>query len=454
MVLFGSGFVRVRGVILAAPNMDVMVSLCKRRGFIFPSSEIYGGFASTWDYGPLGSELKRNVKEAWWRRVVWERPDVEGLDASILMAPQVWVASGHVDSFSDPLVECKSCHRRYRADLLEEMLCPECGSTDMTEPRQFNMMFKTFVGPVEADAAVAYLRPETCQGIFVNFENVLNTARPTPKLPFGIAQIGKAFRNEIVTGNFTFRTREFEQFELEYFVHPEQADQVLLEWRDERLRWYTDLGVDPEHLRIREHEKKELAHYAAACYDIEYRFPDPMSWKELEGIANRTDYDLRKHGASSGHPLRYFDDGSGEYIDPYVIEPSGGVDRAVLVLLLDAYHEEEVRGRKRIVLKLHPTLAPIKVAIFPLKRNKPELVDLAQGIAAQLRPHMRTVYEQTGAIGRLYRRMDEIGTPYCITVDFQSLEDPTVTVRERDSMEPERVHGDELLPYLRKRIPW
>ncbi|MBN1483349.1 MAG: glycine--tRNA ligase [Chloroflexia bacterium] len=439
---------------MAAPSMDLMVSLCKRRGFVFPSSEIYGGFASTWDYGPLGAELKRNLKQAWWRRVVWERPDVEGLDAAILMSPQVWVASGHVSSFSDPLVECKGCHHRFRADTLEGPNCPNCGSAELTEPRQFNMMFKTFVGPVEEDAAVAYLRPETCQGIFVNFDNVLNSARPTPKLPFGIAQIGKAFRNEIVTGNFTFRTREFEQFELEYFVHPEQAEAMLQEWLQERLRWYTDLGIDPEHLRLREHEEKELAHYAARCYDIEYRFPDPLGWRELEGIANRTDYDLRKHSEYSGHPLRYFDDSSGEYVDPYVIEPSGGVDRALLIFLLDAYHEEEVRGRKRVVLRLHPLLAPIKVAVFPLKRNQPELVEMAQDLARQLRPHMRTIYEETGAIGRLYRRMDEVGTPYCVTVDFDSLKGQTVTVRERDSMEQERVHVQDLLGYLRKKITW
>ncbi len=439
---------------MAAKTLDQIVSLCKRRGFIFPSSEIYGGFASTWDYGPLGAELKRNVKEAWWRRVVWERPDVEGVDASILMSPQVWIASGHVESFTDPLVECRDCHHRFRADLLEEMRCLNCGGTDLTEPRQFNMMFKTFVGPVEDDAAVAYLRPETCQGILVNFENVRNTARPTPKLPFGIAQIGKAFRNEIVTGNFTFRTREFEQFELEYFVRPEDAERVHQEWLEERMRWYTDLGVTPEHLRIRRHEEHELAHYAAACYDIEYRFPDPMGWKELEGIANRTDYDLRKHSEYSGRSLEYFDDQTGEHLFPHIIEPSGGVDRALLVFLIDAYHEEEVRGRERVVLKLHPLLAPIKVAVFPLKRNEPALVEMARRIAGRLRPHMRTIYDDTGAIGRLYRRMDEVGTPYCITVDFSSLEDGTVTVRDRDTMEQERVQEGNLLSFLREKIPW
>lgn len=439
---------------MAATSMDTIVSLCKRRGFIFPSSEIYGGFASTWDYGPLGSELKRNVKQAWWRRVVWERPDVEGIDAAILMAPQVWVASGHVESFADPLVECKSCHHRFRADQLEEMRCIYCGSTDLTEARQFNMMFKTFVGPVEDEAAVAYLRPETCQGIFVNFENVLNTARPAPKLPFGIAQIGKAFRNEIVTGNFTFRTREFEQFELEYFVRQEEAEQSLQEWVDARMRWYTDLGVKAERLRIRPHEEDELAHYAASCYDIEYRFPDPMGWKELEGIANRTDYDLRRHAEYSGQTMDYFDEERGERIFPYIIEPSGGVDRAVLVFLLDAYHEEKVRKRKRVVLRLHPALAPIKAAVFPLKRNEPQLVEIAQEIAARLRPHMRAIYDDTGAIGRLYRRMDEAGTPYCITVDFQSLEDRTVTVRDRDSMEQDRVHVEEVLPYLQDHLAW
>ncbi|MGC8874097.1 MAG: glycine--tRNA ligase [Chloroflexia bacterium] len=439
---------------MAAPSMDVLYSLCKRRGFIFPSSEIYGGFASTWDYGPFGVEMKRNVKEAWWRRIVWERPDVEGIDGAILMSPRIWEVSGHVSSFTDPLVECKTCHQRFRPDLLPEMRCPNCGGTDFTEPRQFNMMFKTFVGPVEDEASVAYLRPETCQTIFVNFENVLNTARPTPKLPFGIAQIGKAFRNEIVTGNLTFRTREFEQFELEYFCRPEDAPRIHQEWIQERLRWYIELGVAPEHLRVRPHEPEELAHYAAACSDIEYRFPDPLGWKELEGIANRTDFDLRRHSEGSGHPLRYYDETTGEHIIPYVIEPSGGVDRAMLVFLLDAYDEEIVRGEKRVVLRLHPLLAPVKVAVFPLKRNVPALVEMAKGIFARLRPHMRALYDDTGAIGRLYRRMDEVGTPYCITVDFQSLEDATVTVRDRDTMEQVRVHVEELLPYLRERIPW
>lgn len=439
---------------MPAPNMDILVSLCKRRGFVFPSSEIYGGFASTWDYGPLGSELKRNVKEAWWRRVVWERPDVEGIDGAILMSPRIWEVSGHVASFTDPLIECKSCHQRFRPDLLEAKVCPNCGGQEFTDPRQFNMMFKTFIGPVEDDAAVAYLRPETCQTIFVNFQNVLNTARPTPKLPFGIAQVGKAFRNEIVTGNFTFRTREFEQFELEYFCRPEEAPQVYQEWVQERLRWYTDLGIRPERLRVRQHEQKELAHYAAACSDIEYLFPDPLGWKELEGIANRTDFDLRRHSEGSGQPLDYFDEATGQHLVPYVIEPSGGVDRAILVFLLDAYDEEEVRGEKRVVLRLHPALAPIKAAVFPLKRNAPEIVALAKGIAGKLQRHMRAIYDDTGAIGRLYRRMDEVGTPFCITVDFQSLEDQTVTVRDRDTMQQERVHVEELLDYLRERIPW
>jgi glycyl-tRNA synthetase len=439
---------------LSAPNMETLVSLCKRRGYVFPSSEIYGGFASTWDYGPLGSELKRNVKDAWWRSVVWQRSDVEGIDGAILMSPRIWEVSGHVASFTDPLIECKSCHQRFRPDMLESLVCPNCGGTDFTDPRQFNMMFKTFIGPVEEDAAVAYLRPETCQTIFVNFENVLNTARPTPKLPFGIAQVGKAFRNEIVTGNFTFRTREFEQFELEYFCRPEDAPRIHQEWIAERLKWYTDLGVQPEHLHVRPHEEKELAHYAAACSDIEYLFPEPLGWRELEGIANRTDFDLRRHSEGSGHPLDYFDEATGQHLNPYVIEPSGGVDRAILVFLLDAYHEEEVRGEKRVVLRLHPALAPIKVAVFPLKRNKPELVELAKGIAGNLQQHVRAIYDDTGAIGRLYRRMDEVGTPYCITVDFQSLEDRTVTVRDRDTMQQERVGVAELQAYLSEKIPW
>jgi glycyl-tRNA synthetase len=338
--------------------------------------------------------------------------------------------------------------------MLESKVCPNCGGTEFTDPRQFNMMFKTFIGPVEEDAAVAYLRPETCQTIFVNFENVLNTARPAPKLPFGIAQVGKAFRNEIVTGNFTFRTREFEQFELEYFCRPEDAPRIHQEWIAARLQWYIDLGLKPEHLRVRPHEEKELAHYAAACSDIEYLFPEPLGWKELEGVANRTDYDLRRHGEGSGHPLEYFDEASGQRLLPYVIEPSGGVDRAILVFLLDGYDEEEVRGEKRVVLRLHPTLAPIKAAVFPLKRNVPELVEMAKGIAGRLQSSMRAIYDDTGAIGRLYRRMDEIGTPCCITVDFQSLEDGTVTVRDRDTMQQDRVRADELLAYLRARIPW
>jgi len=439
---------------MSAPNMETLVSLCKRRGLIFPSSEIYGGFASTWDYGPLGSELKRNVKDAWWRSVVWQRSDIEGIEGAILMAPRIWEVSGHLASFTDPLIECKSCNQRFRPDMVEDLVCPNCGANEFTDPRQFNMMFKTFVGPIEDEAAVAYLRPETCQTIFVNFENVLNTARPVPKLPFGIAQIGKAFRNEIVTGNFTFRTREFEQFEVEYFCRPEHAPRLYEEWIAERLKWYTDLGIQPDRLRVRPHEEKELAHYAVACSDIEYRFPEPLGWRELEGIANRTDFDLRRHSEASGHPLDYFDEPTGQHLAPYVIEPSGGVDRAILVFLLDAYHEEQVRKKKRVVLRLHPALAPIKAAVFPLKRNKPELVEMAQGVAGNLQQHMRAIYDDTGAIGRLYRRMDEVGTPYCITVDFQSLEDRTVTVRDRDTMEQNRVHADELLALLRDRIPY
>jgi len=427
-------------------DMDTLVSLCKRRGYIFQSSEIYGGFGSAWDYGPLGVELKRNVKNVWWRDLVQKREDIVGLDASILMSPQVWIASGHVEKFTDPLVDCKSCKRRFRADQVGDR-CPECDG-ELTEARQFNTMFKTFVGPVEDDASVAYLRPETAQGIFVNFPNVQSATRR--KLPFGIAQIGKAFRNEITPGNFTFRTREFEQMEIEYFVTPGTDEEWFEYWVKERLEWYKRYGIEEENLRLREHGPEELSHYSKATHDIEYSFP--FGWSELEGIANRTDFDLRRHAEFSGKDMAYFDEETGEHIYPYVIEPSGGIDRAALAFLVDAYHEEEVRGRKRVLLRLHHDLAPVKVAVLPLLRNRPEIVALAKEIARDLRPHFVVIYDDTASIGRLYRRQDEIGTPYCVTVDVQSLEDRAVTVRERDSMEQMRPPIAELKDFLLEKL--
>ncbi len=425
------------------PDMDTIVSLCKRRGYIFPSSEIYGGYGGFWDYGPLGVELKNNVKRAWWKAVVQERDDVVGQDAAIVMNPEVWRASGHVTEFTDPLVDCKSCKRRFRADDVKGDVCPECGG-ELTDVRRFNLMFKTFVGPVEDQAAVAYLRPETAQGIFVNFLNVQTAMRK--KLPFGIAQIGKAFRNELTPGNFTFRSREFEQMEVEYFVRPGTDEEWHQRWIQDRYDWYIRLGIRAESLRIRPHTKDELAHYARACADVEYNFP--MGWAELEGIANRTDFDLRQHSQASGRDLTFYDEETGEHIIPYVIEPSGGVDRAMLTFLLDAYHEEEVRKEKRVVLRLHKDLAPIKVAVLPLLRNRPEIVTLAREITRTLKPHMMAVYDDTGAIGRLYRRQDEVGTPFCVTVDVQSLEDRAVTIRARDFMEQIRVSVAELKDVL------
>jgi len=414
-------------------DMDKLVSLCKRRGFIFQSSEIYGGLGSCWDYGPMGVELKNNVKKAWWKAHVQERDDMVGLDASILMHPKTWVASGHVGSFADPLSECKSCHLRWRADEAKDGRCPACGG-ELTPPRMFNLMFRTFIGPVEEEAAQIYLRPETAKGIFVNFQNVLTSSRK--KLPFGIAQMGKAFRNEITPGNFIFRTREFEQMEIEYFVKPGTDEQWLRHWLDERFNWYIDLGIARENLRLRRHEPEELAHYAKECYDIEYLFP--WGWAELEGIANRTDFDLRQHSQSSGKDLTYFDEESGEHIIPFVIEPSAGVDRSALAFLIDAYHEEEVRGETRVVLRFHQDLAPIKVAVLPLSRNE-ELIPPAKEVYALLRKHFMEDYDDSQSIGRRYRRQDEIGTPYSVTIDFETLEDHAVTIRDRDSMKQIRV---------------
>ncbi|MGI8587593.1 MAG: glycine--tRNA ligase [Chloroflexia bacterium] len=430
-------------------QLDTIVSLAKRRGFVFQSSEIYGGFSSTWDYGPLGTELKRNVKAAWWRINVQERDDVVGLDSAILMAPQVWEASGHLANFSDPLVDCKQCKMRFRADEIDTTRCPNCGG-ELTSARNFNLMFKTFVGPVEDAASVAYLRPETAQGIFVNFLNVQGSMRR--KLPFGIAQQGKSFRNEITPGNFIFRTREFEQMELEYFVRPGEDEEWYRHWRQARFDWYTRLGVRADRLRLRDHEAAELAHYSKATADIEYLFP--MGWSELEGISNRTDFDLGRHAAASGKDLSYFDEETGSRFLPYVIEPAVGVDRAALVFLLDAYDEEKVGDKDdtRVVLRLHPELAPIKVAVMPLSKKEP-LTALAQEIHATVRRTYMSQYDQTGgAIGKRYRRQDEIGTPLCITVDFDSLEDRAVTIRERDSMAQIRVPIAEVMPALREKL--
>ena len=414
-------------------TMEKIVSLSQRRGFIFPSSEIYGGLSSCWDYGPLGVELKQNVKQAWWRNIVQERDDMVGLDASILMHPQTWAASGHLEQFADPLVECKQCHLRWRSDEVTDNKCPSCGG-ELTEPHLFNLMFKTFMGPVEEDANVVYLRPETAQGIFVNFENVLNTTRK--RLPFGIAQLGKAFRNEITTGNFIFRSREFEQMEIEYFVRPETADEWFDYWLEERRKWYLNLGIRDDNLRLRPHGDEELAHYARKCYDIDYNFP--MGWAELEGIANRGDYDLVQHAKHSGKEMTYFDEESNEHIVPYIIEPSAGVDRSVLAFLCDAYDEEMAQGELRVVLHLHPTLAPYKVAVLPLSK-KENLAKAAREVYDGLRPCWMVHYDDTQSIGRRYRRQDEVGTPYCVTIDFQSLEDNQVTIRERDSMNQIRV---------------
>jgi glycyl-tRNA synthetase len=542
---------------MPASSLETIVSLCKRRGFVFPSSSVYGGLGSTWDYGPLGVELKNNVKRAWWRAVVHERDDMEGLDAAILMNRLVWKYSGHEATFSDPMTDCRACKARPRADHVfvaqkgrdpkgmveinaaiaaKELACPKCGSKDLTEARPFNLMFRTSVGPVDTgdDSGLVYLRPETAQGIFVNFGNVLDTMRR--KLPFGIAQVGKAFRNEITPGNFTFRTREFEQMEIEYFVRPGEDEAAHEMWIAERKRWYLDLGMRADNLRVREQEKHELAHYAKRCVDLEYLFP--MGWSELEGIANRTDFDLKAHSRSPGNPdavgeLHYFDQEQKKHYVPFVIEPSAGADRATLAFLCDAYDDslvkeppaedttklrelvesfarsvarregmdadvkqrlqaaaeaiaaglpatlprliglmddadaskievmKKVRGvgekiaeeHTRTVLHLHPRLAPLTVAVFPLKRNEPRLVELARSIKRDLqRTGLRAVYDDTGAIGKLYRRQDEIGTPWCITVDFQSLEDQTVTVRDRDSMQQERAPLGEIGPTLLARL--
>ncbi len=435
------------------PNMDALVALAKRRGFVFPSSEIYGGFESTWDYGPLGAELVRNVKEAWWREIVIARQNVVGINAAVLMSPAVWQASGHLDNFSDPLVECSDCNARLRQDHLTDGRCSNCGGT-VSAPRNFNTMFKTFVGPLEDEADIAYLRPETAQAIFVNFRNVLSTSRL--RLPFGIAQIGKAFRNEITTGNFIFRTREFEQMELEFFCEPGDDAHWFEYWVDRRRRWYLDYGVDAGDLRVRAHAADELSHYSHGTSDLEFRFP--FGWDELEGIARRSDFDLRAHADASGVKLSIFDETKGEHLTPWVIEPSAGVDRCVLAFLASAYREETVANAKggqdrRTLLALDPRLAPFKAAVFPLIKRAP-LQELAKTIQSELCYQWPIFYDESGAIGRRYRRQDEAGTPYCITVDFDSLEDGCVTVRDRDSLAQDRIPVPEIGDYLGRRLAW
>jgi glycyl-tRNA synthetase len=431
----------------SAVSMDKLVSLCKRRGYIYQSSEIYGGLASAWDYGPLGVELKNRIQGFWWREMTQLHENIVGLDAAILMHPRVWEASGHVENFHDPLVDCRQCKQRFREDQLPEEAvarrrCPECGG-ELTEARQFNLMFSTHLGPVADEGSLVYLRPETAQGIYVNFKNVYQTSRQ--KIPFGIAQVGKAFRNEITTKNFIFRTCEFEQMEMQFFIHPAEDERWFEYWKNERFDFYRKLGIRPGKLRFHRHGDGELAHYAKIAFDIEYEFP--FGWKELEGIHNRTDFDLKRHMEFTGKDLTYLDDQRSERFVPYVIETSAGLTRTVLTVLADAYEEEEVEGEQRVVLKLHPRLAPVTVGVFPLVK-KDGLAELARELEQTLRQEVNTFYDQGGAIGRRYRRQDEIGTPYCVTVDYQSKEDGTVTLRHRDSMTQERVRMTEIIPYL------
>jgi glycyl-tRNA synthetase len=434
-----------------ADLMEAITTLAKRRGIVFQSSEIYGGLRSCWDYGPLGVELKKNVKAAWWRAMVQLRDDIVGLDSSILMSPKVWETSGHVQGFTDPLVECADCHRRFRADHVTTKECPECGGK-LSEPRRFNLMFKTHMGPVEDESHVVYLRPETAQGIFVDFVTVQQASRK--KIPFGIAQQGKSFRNEITPGNFIFRTREFEQMEMEFFVEPGTDAEWLQHWLEERYSWYTALGIRDEKLRTRKHGTDELAHYAKETHDIEYEFP--FGWSELEGVANRTDFDLRAHAEATGEDLTYFDQENGNRYAPFVIEPAAGADRATLAFLVDAYREEEAPNakgemEKRTVLKFHKDIAPIKVAVLPLSR-KDTLMPEARRVFDILKHDWMCDFDDAGSIGRRYRRQDEAGTPYCVTVDFDSLEDRQVTVRDRDSMSQDRIAIDALPAYLKERL--
>ena len=436
-----------------ADLMEAVTSLAKRRGIAFQSSEIYGGLRSSWDYGPLGVELRRNIRQSWWRSMVQLRDDVVGLEAAIIMSPKVWEASGHVAGFHDPLVECLNCHQRFREDHLgDDPTCPNCGQKRFTEPRQFNMMFKTHMGPVEDESSGVYLRPETAQGMFVDFALVQQTSRK--KIPFGIAQIGKSFRNEITPGNFIFRTREFEQMEMEFFVEPGTDDEWFEYWINERMQWYVDLGIRKEKLRLRPHEPDELAHYAKAASDVEYEFP--FGWQEVEGIANRTDFDLKAHQEASGEDLTYFDQEKDQRYLPYVVEPAAGVDRVLLTALVDAYREEEAptaKGgtEKRTYLALHRDLAPTKVAVLPLSRNE-QLTPDARGVFDLVKQAWMCDFDDAGSIGRRYRRQDEVGTPFCVTVDFDTLEDRQVTVRERDSMTQDRIPVENLVAYLAERL--
>ena len=422
--------------------MDKLVSLCKRRGYIFQSSEIYGGINSCYDYGPLGVELKQNVKNLWWQAMTRDRDDIEGIDSSILMHPKIWHASGHVEGFTDPLVDCKKCKNRYREDELDTEVCPKCGG-ELTDPRKFNLMFKTFMGPVEDNAHVVFLRPETAQGIYVNFLNVQTTARL--KLPFGIAQIGKAFRNEITPGNYIFRTREFEQMEMQFFIHPSEDSEWMEHWKEIRFNWYEIIGLDKNKLRFHQHGDDELAHYAKEAFDIQYEFP--FGWQELEGIHNRTDFDLSRHQAESNKKLTYFDEARGERYIPYIIETSAGCDRTILTVLVDAYDEED----DRVVMRLSPAVAPIKVAVLPLV-NKDGMPEKAQNIYNDLRKDMKTFYDSGGAIGRRYRRQDEIGTPFAITIDSDTMSDGIVTLRHRDSMEQEHFPADSIKEVLKDKL--
>jgi glycyl-tRNA synthetase len=454
-------------------RMETIVSLSKRRGFVYPSSEIYGGLRASWDYGPLGVEMKNNIKRQWWKAVVTERDDIVGVDSSVILAPEVWQASGHITEFVDPLSECQSCHKRYRADHLIEayqdkhdgkepaggladLACPNCGNRGtFTEPRTFNLLLRTYLGALEDDSGLAYLRPETAQGIFINFKNVQQTSRK--KIPFGIGQIGKSFRNEITPGNFIFRTREFEQMEMEFFVKPGTDEEWHERWIQTRLAWYLNLGLTPDNVRQYEHPKEKLSHYSKRTVDLEYRYDFPGSeWGELEGIANRTDFDLSTHAQASGQDLSFLDAETNERYIPYVIEPAAGVDRSMLAFLLDAYAEDEApdaKGamEKRTVLRLNYRLAPVKAAVLPLSRNA-DLSPKARDVAALVRAHWNADFDDAGAIGRRYRRQDEIGTPYCVTVDFDSLNDDAVTVRERDSMKQERIGIDSLVGYLSERL--
>ncbi len=431
-------------------DFDTIVNLAKKRGFVFQSSEIYGGIRSAYDYGPLGAQLLRNVKDQWWRSMVQMRDDIVGIDSAVIQSPKVWVASGHLASFSDPLVECRECHNRFRLDKLEDPdQCPSCGTKDsFTEPREFNLMFRTHMGPIESDDNSVYLRPETAQGIFINFENVRRTARK--RLPFGIAQVGKSFRNEITPGQFVFRTREFEQMEMEFFCHPDEADEWFRYWVDERRNWYIDLGMTEANLQFREHEQDELSHYSSGTYDVDYLFP--WGWDELEGIANRTDFDLKAHAEYSGEDLTYFDPATNERFTPYVIEPAAGATRTTFAFLIDAYEEEEVRGEQRTVLKLDPRLSPVKVAVLPLSK-KEDLISATDRVADLLRSRWMIEVDITQSIGRRYRRQDEIGTPYAVTVDFDTLDDDQVTIRDRDTMQQDRIPIENLVAYLSDRLP-